>query len=124
MPALVRALRGATTVESDSAEEILRRSAELVDALLARNDVARDDVISMLFSATPDLRTAFPATGARLHLGLDDVPLMTCQELGVEGSLPRCIRVLVHVYTERARADIRHVFLEGAVALRPDLANE
>ena len=122
MPSVVRALRGATTVEEDTAEHIAERVADLVRTLFDRNGLAPDDVVSMLFSATPDLRSTFPPTAARLALGLDDVPLMTCQEIDVVGALPRCIRVMVHVYTDRPRAEMRHVFLEGARALRPDLA--
>ena len=123
MPPVVRALRGATTVEKDTPDHIGERVADLVRALFERNGLEPDDVVSMLFSATPDLHSTFPPTAARLALGLDDVPLMTCQEIDVAGALPRCIRVMAHVYTDRPRGELRHVFLEGARALRPDLAD-
>ncbi|MPY93765.1 MAG: chorismate mutase [Acidimicrobiia bacterium] len=122
MPLVVRALRGATTIEEDVPEHIGERVAALVEAMFERNGLGPDDVVSMLFSATPDIHSTFPATVARLALGLEDVPLMNCQELDIAGALPRCIRVMAHVHTERARRDLRHVFLEGASVLRPDLA--
>ena len=122
MPPVVRALRGATTIDVDQPEHIAERAVELVRTLLERNGLQPDDVVSMLFSATPDIHSAFPATAPRLALGLEDVPLMNCQELDVAGALPHCIRVMAHVHTERARDELRHVFLEGAVVLRPDLA--
>jgi len=122
MPAVVRALRGATTIDEDTPQQITERVGSLLEAMFERNDVALDDVISIVFNATDDVRSLFPATGARRVLpGLSDVPLMNCRELDIEGALPRCIRVLAHVYTGRARNDLRHVFLEGATVLRPDL---
>lgn len=122
MPPVVRALRGATTVDEDVPAHIGERVTALLRALFERNGLDEGDLVSILFSATPDIRSAFPATMARRSLGLEDVPLMNCQELDVEGALPRCIRVMAHVHTERARAELQHVFLEGATVLRPDLA--
>jgi chorismate mutase len=122
MPPVVRALRGATTVDEDRPEHIGERVTTLVRTLFERNSLVPDDVVSMLFSATTDIHSTFPATVARLALGLEDVPLMNCQELEIDGALPRCIRVMAHVHTERARHELRHVFLEGASVLRPDLA--
>lgn len=121
MPRAVRAVRGATTTEADTVEQIDERVQEMVRALLDRNGLGPDDVISMLLTATPDLRSTFPATAAR-KLGLENVPLMSAQEIDVEGGLARCVRVLAHVETDRPRAELRHVFLHGARALRPDLA--
>jgi chorismate mutase len=118
----VRALRGATTLDEDTSEQMHVRVKALVATLFERNGLEPDDVISVVLTATPDLHSAFPATAARAA-GLDDVPLLGAQELDVEGSLPRCVRVMLHVETDRPRAALQHVFLEGAVKLRPDLAD-
>jgi chorismate mutase len=118
----VRALRGATTLDEDTSDQMHLRVKALVAALFERNGIGPDDVISMVLTATPDLHSAFPATAARAA-GLDDVPLLGAQELEVDGSLPRCVRVMMHIETDRPRADLQHVFLEGAVRLRPDLAH-
>lgn len=114
------ALRGATTCELDSADEIDARTKELVSEMLARNGIEHDDVVSVLFTATDDLHAQFPATSARA-LGLGDVPLICARELDVEGGMPRTIRVLMHCYTDRARTDLRHVYLGAAKTLRDDL---
>lgn len=125
MPAVVRALRGATTIDEDTPEQITERVGGLLKVLFDRNGVHTDDLISIVFNATDDVRSMFPAAGARrMFPGLAEVPLLNCRELDVEGALPRCIRVLAHLYTERSRDDLRHVFLEGATALRPDLLEE
>jgi chorismate mutase len=116
----VRAVRGAIQVDADSRQEILDRSAELVTAVLERNALGPDDVISILFTATPDLTAEFPAYAARL-LGLTDVPLMCATEIDVPGAMPRVLRLLAHVDTPRSRAELRHVYLRGAAALRTDL---
>lgn len=116
----VRAVRGAIQVDADSREQILDGSAELITAVLERNGLVADDIISIVFTATPDLSAEFPAYAARL-LGLTDVPLLCASELSVPGALPRTLRLLAHVETERARADLRHVYLRGAAALRTDL---
>jgi chorismate mutase len=123
MPAVVRALRGATTIDEDTPEHIAQRVGALLEVMFERNDVSTDDLVSIVFNATDDVRSSFPAAGARRMLpALADVPLLNCRELDVEGALPRCIRVLAHLYTERSRDELRHVFLEGATVLRPDLA--
>jgi chorismate mutase len=116
----VRAIRGAIQIGDDTREEILAGSAELVTAVLERNALTADDVISILFTATPDLTAEFPAYAARL-LGLTDVPLMCASEIAVPGALPRTLRLLAHVETTRERAALRHVYLRGAAALRTDL---
>jgi chorismate mutase len=123
MAAVVRGIRGATTLDEDTVEQVYKRVQHLVAEMLNRNGVSPDDVVSMIFTATDDVTAAFPATAARA-LGLDDVPLLGARELLVPGDLARCIRVLAHVYTERSRREISHVYLEGAVALRPDLAEQ
>jgi len=116
----VRAVRGAIQVDGDTREQILEGSAELVRTVLERNGLTSDDVISILFTATPDLTAEFPAYAARL-LGLTDVPLMCASEIAVPGALPRTLRLLAHVDTQRPRGELRHVYLRGAAALRTDL---
>jgi chorismate mutase len=116
----VRAIRGAIQVDADTREDVLEGSAELVKAVLERNRLSADDIISILFTATPDLTAEFPAYAARL-LGLTDVPLMCASEIAVPGAMPRVLRLLAHVETELDRADVRHVYLRGAAALRTDL---
>jgi chorismate mutase len=120
VPPAVRALRGATTVDADTAEEIGERTVALLEAMFDQNDVDHDDLISIVFTVTEDLSATFPASAART-IGLGDVPLLCAREIPVPGSTPRCIRVLAHLTTERTRADLRHVYLEGAVGLRDDL---
>jgi chorismate mutase len=120
VPATLRALRGATTVEEDTEEQVHGRVVELLTEMCARNDVDHDDIVSILFTATDDLHATFPAAGAR-KMGLGDVPLICARELDVVGGAPRCIRVLMHLTTERSRTELRHVYLEGAVGLRDDL---
>jgi chorismate mutase len=88
--------------------------------MLARNEIAHDDLISIVFTATDDVTAGFPATAARA-IGLGDVPLLCARELDVKGSTPRCIRVLMHLTTTRTRQQLRHVYLEGARGLRDDL---
>ncbi|MBV9593371.1 MAG: chorismate mutase [Actinobacteria bacterium] len=116
----VRAIRGAIQIDADDREEILRGASELVTAVLERNSVETDDLISVLFTATPDLTAEFPAYAARL-LGLTDVPLMCACEIAVPNAMPRVLRLLAHVDTELSRSEIRHVYLGGATALRTDL---
>lgn len=120
MPAAVRALRGATTVDDDTKEQVTSRTQALVSAMLDRNDVSKDDLISIVFTATDDVHSMFPATAAR-EIGLGDVPLLCARELDIEGATPRCIRVLMHVMTNKARSELHHVYLEGARGLRDDL---
>jgi chorismate mutase len=116
----VRAVRGAIQVERDERQAILDGASELVQAVMARNSIEPDQLISILFTATPDLQAEFPAYAAR-QLGLTDVPLMCASEIAVPGALPRTLRLLAHFNTELGRGDIRHVYLGGAAALRTDL---
>ena len=120
MPPAVRALRGATTVEADTAEQVSERVQALVDAMLTRNGVTKEDLISIVVTATDDIRSMFPATALRAA-GLGDVPLLCARELDVAGGTPLCIRVLVHLTTDKARTELHHVYLEGARGLRDDL---
>ena len=117
----VRALRGAIQLDADDRDHLLESVQELVAELVSGNELAHDDLISVVFTATPDLRSEFPALAAR-QLGIGDVPLLCAQEIDVAGAMPRVIRVLMHVDTERPREQLRHVYLRGAVALRRDLA--
>ncbi len=114
-----RGVRGATTVEKDDRESVLRATRELLALMIRLNDIQPESVASAIFTTTPDLISAFPATAAR-QLGWLDVPLMCSHEISVPGSLPRCIRVLLHWNTDREQADVRHVYIRGAVSLRPD----
>jgi chorismate mutase len=116
----VRAIRGATQLDRDEREHLLQRVSELVAAVLERNQLQPDEIVSMVFTATRDLRSEFPAYAAR-SFGIGEVPLLCAQELDVRGALPRVVRLLAHVETGRTRSDIRHVYLHGARRLRTDL---
>jgi len=120
MPAVLRALRGATTLEEDTAEQVGERVPVLVATMLERNGIVHDDLVSILFTATDDISSMFPATAART-LGLGDVPLICARELAIAGAMAHCVRVLMHFYTERSRNELHHVYLEGARGLRDDL---
>ena len=115
----LRALRGATTVDSNDAEAILAATSELVRAVMERNALAPDDVVSCIFTATPDLDAEFPAVAAR-QLGLSGVPLICAREIDVPGAMPRVIRLMVHCYASDGR-EPQHVYLGEAAALRRDL---
>jgi chorismate mutase len=117
----VRAIRGATQVAADDRDEVLDATRELVSTVLERNQLDPADLISILFTATPDLVSEFPALAAR-ELGLGDVPLMCATEIAVPHALPRVLRLMAHVETPRARAEVQHVYLRGAAALRRDIA--
>lgn len=117
----VRAIRGAVQLDADERDHMLTSVSELVSAILERNALAVDDLISIVFTATPDLHCEFPAVGAR-DLGITDVPLLCAQEIDVAGAMPRVIRVLAHAESERSKAEVQHVYLRGATALRRDIA--
>jgi chorismate mutase len=117
---VVRAVRGATQVEHDARQEILDATTELLTTVLERNGLTQEDLISVVFTATPDLTAEFPAYAAR-QMGIVDVPLLCAGEIAVPGAMPRVLRLLAHVETDRPRADVRHVYLRGAAALRTDL---
>lgn len=116
----LRGIRGATCLEQDDPTEMAAAVGELLGAMLERNGVANDDVVSVLLTCTPDLTSAFPAAGARVF-GLVDTPLMCAQEMDVAGALPRVVRILAHVESSTPRSDIQHVYLRGAEVLRQDL---
>ena len=116
----VRAVRGAIQIEANERQLLLDGASELVQEVMRRNQIAPTDLISILFTATPDLTAEFPAYAAR-QLGLTDVPLMCASEIDVPGALPRTLRLLAHIDTALERAQLRHVYLRGAAALRTDL---
>jgi chorismate mutase len=119
-PLMVRGLRGATTVDADTSAQVTERSQELILRLLERNDLEEDDIVSVLFTATADVTSIFPATAIR-EIGFGAVPLLCAAEIAVPGAMPLCIRVLLHVHTTKTRDEIHHVYLHGAQGLRDDL---
>lgn len=115
-------LRGATTLDADTREQVLARTAELLGTLMARNALSADDMVSLVFTATDDIRSEFPAAAVRAA-GIADVPMLCARELPISGGsgIPLCVRVLAHIYTGRRRSELRHVYLRGARQLRSDL---
>ncbi|MET8046807.1 MULTISPECIES: chorismate mutase [unclassified Streptosporangium] len=118
---MVRAIRGAIQVEANDRDAILSGVTELVTEVMGRNRLTTEDVISVIFTATPDLTAEFPALAAR-KLGFHDVPLICASEIDVPGALPRVVRLMAHVEVDRSRQEVQHVYLRGAVALRVDIA--
>jgi len=116
----VRAVRGATQVRENTRDEILAGSSELLIEVLVRNRLSQEELVSVVFTATPDLTAEFPAYAAR-QLGYTDVPLLCSTEIDVPGAMPRVLRLLAHVETDKRRAEMRHVYLHGAASLRRDL---
>ena len=117
----VRAFRGATQLSADTKEEMKSAVVELLKEILSSNSLTPDDLISILFTATPDLQSDFPAAGIR-EFGLLDLPLICAQELDIKGALPRTIRLMIHANSPLSRKEISHIYLRGAAVLRPDLA--
>lgn len=117
------AIRGATTCTANDKESILEATSELLRAVIELNEVDNPEIVSIIFTATPDITAAFPAQAARM-IGLTDVPLMGAQELAVDGAPPLCIRVMLHTTQSKERREVRHVYLNGARVLRPDLVQE
>lgn len=120
---ILRGIRGAITVERNSAEEILAASGELLDAIIKENDIVAEDIASIIFTMTVDLDACFPAKAAR-DKGFKYVPLLDALELNVPGSLARCIRILLHVNTGKPQKEIKHIYLKEAVRLREDLISD
>ena len=118
---LVRAARGAITVGRDDRDAVLDATERLLRELVQRNGIDGEDVVSILFTATPDVRSVFPAEAAR-RMGMADVPLMCAREIDVEGAMPSVVRVLMHFLTTKPRSAVAHVYLDGARRLRDDLA--
>jgi chorismate mutase len=118
-----RAIRGATTAEANTAEDILEATEELLRTVLTLNEMTVDDLVSIIFTTTADLNATFPAVAAR-EMGLDQIPLMCAHEMSVPGSLDQVVRVMIHVNTTKPTAEIRHVYLRRAAVLRPEWARE
>ena len=116
----VRALRGAITLEEDSRAQVMERTARLLREMMERNEVGKEDLISIFFTATEDIRSEFPAAAARA-IGISDVPLLCARELDIDGAVALCVRVMMHMTSDKPAADLRHVYLEGAEPLRTDL---
>lgn len=117
----VRGIRGAISVDADDPEQIREATRELTEEILARNGIVDfDDVISAIFTTTPDLNSCFPAEAAR-HIGMTTVPLLCAAEIPVAGAMPMCIRILLHVNSDKKPAEIVHVYLREAAKLRPDM---
>jgi chorismate mutase len=114
-----RGIRGATTVESNDPDQIIQATKELLEAIISANDMGQEDIASAIFSTTPDLNAAFPARAAR-DLGWAHIALFCCQEIDVPGSLPLCVRVLIHWNTGKRQDEIVNVYLKEARNLRPD----
>ncbi|MCH9815058.1 MAG: chorismate mutase [Actinomycetia bacterium] len=117
----LRAIRGATQLQADDAEEMKEAVVELLNLIMERNALSSDDLVSAIFTSTPDLVSAFPAAAAR-GIGLEDVPLICARELDVAGALPRVVRVMIHADLAVPRAQVNHVYTRGAETLRLDLA--
>lgn len=119
--AVIRGVRGATTVERNDPREIVERTTALLREVVERNGIRPEEVASVIFTVTDDLDAEFPAQAARALPGWESVPLLCAREIPVPGALDGCVRVLVHWNTDRAQGDVRHVYLRGALKLRPDL---
>jgi chorismate mutase len=117
----VRAIRGAVQVDANDRAAVLEGTTELVAEVMTRNSLVPDDVISVLFTATPDLTAEFPALAAR-KIGFQDVALLCASEIDVPGAMPRVVRLLMHVETGQPRSALQHVYLRGAAGLRLDIA--
>ena len=118
---MVRGIRGATTADANTREAILAAANELLEAVIEANGVQRDHIASVFFTTTPDLNAEYPAVAAR-EAGWLDVPLLCGHEMNVPGSLPMCLRVLLHVNKEKSPKELAHIYLRGAKVLRPDRA--
>jgi chorismate mutase len=118
----MRGIRGATTVTVDDPDSVLQATRELLEMILQENDgICLDDIASVLFTTTEDIASAYPARAAR-QMGWELVPMMCAREIPVPGSLPMCIRVLIHWNADKEQSEIKHIYLRDAVKLRPDLA--
>lgn len=118
---MIRGIRGAITVAKNDAALVLAETAKLLQAIVKANHIDAADVASVIATTTPDITAAFPAKAVRTYEGWDYVPVMCMHEMNVEGALPLCIRLMVHVETTAAQHEIQHIYLNEAVKLRPDL---
>ncbi|MDD6484809.1 MAG: chorismate mutase [Clostridiales bacterium] len=117
---MVRAIRGATTAESNSREEILAAAGEMVKEMISKNGIDTEDMISILFTLTPDLDAVYPAVAVR-EMGITDVPLLDFAQPDVNGSLKKCIRAMIYINSDKSNKELKHIYLKGARVLRPDL---
>ncbi|MCX7715019.1 MAG: chorismate mutase [Clostridia bacterium] len=117
---MVRAIRGAITVENNDRDEILSATVEMLKKMIEENNLKIEDMISIIFTLTPDLNAVFPAVAAR-EMGIVDVPLMCMSEIDIEGALPKCVRIMLYINSEKSLKEIKHVYLRKATVLRPDL---
>lgn len=124
MTLLVRGIRGATTVAQNSADEIYTATRELLDKMIVENDIDAENVVSIMLTMTPDLNADFPAKAVRSRPDWQWVPLMCSVEVNVPESLSKCIRLLLHVNTDKKQQDMVHIYLKEAIRLRPDIANK
>jgi chorismate mutase len=120
---MVRGIRGATTVKNNEASEILHATRELLERIVTENSIVPEDIVSVLITVSPQLNATFPARAVRDMEGWQYVPLMCAQEIPVPGALENCIRLLVHVNTDRTQSEMKHIYLYEAETLRPDLNN-
>lgn len=116
----LRAIRGAITLDADTREQVMERTARLLEVIFERNELTKDDLVSIIFTATADIHSEFPAAAAR-GIGISEVPLLCAQELEIDGAVGLCIRVLIHLTSEKDATALHHVYLEGARPLRTDL---
>ena len=120
----ILAIRGATTVTSNNKDEILKESAKLIQTIISKNDLNNEDIISMYFTMTKDLDAVYPAVAVREILNITDIPMLNFEEKYIQGSLSKCIRVMMYINTEKTKSDIKHVYLNEAKNLRKDLINQ
>lgn len=119
----VLAIRGATTVNSNNKEEILKETSKLIEAIILKNNLNTDDIVSMCFTMTKDLDAVYPAVAVREILDIHDIPMLNYEEKYIQGSLNKCIRVMIYINTEKTKSDINHIYLNNAKNLRKDLIN-
>lgn len=119
---MVRAIRGAVTVQNNDADEILQATKELLEKIISCNNIVKENIVDIIFTLTPDLNAVFPARAAR-EMDFNDVPLMCMSEIPVEGALEKCIRILLTLNTDKSQKEITHVYLRQAQTLRPDLTS-
>jgi len=118
-----RGIRGATTLQADTKEEIQKATVELLNKMLEENDIKKEDIAFAIFTTTTDIKAAFPAKFARIDCGFNFVPMMCYHELDVKDSLKMCLRILLNINTTKTQKDIKHIYLKGAAALREDIKN-
>ncbi|ALB01973.1 chorismate mutase [Francisella persica ATCC VR-331] len=118
-----RSIRGATTIDKDTRQDVISATKELLQQIIRHNDVNTNDIVNIVFTATTDIKSEFPAVAAR-ELGLVDVPLIDCQQMMCDGALEYCIRVMLTYNTRKTQVDIKHIYLRGAEVLRPDLLRQ